>query len=352
MRDQMLGIERGAAFLDARLTEKGPRIVNTVNRALHDWRSAASVTPTDGPPIVALNIDELLTRDFPAMEALLTPWLCRQHLSMVYAWRGVGKTHFSLGVAYAVAGAGQFLKWKADKPRRVVYIDGEMAGAAIKERIAAIVASSPDEHEPPEGYFKIITPDAQLLPLPDLSTIEGQAALAPHIVDAELIVVDNLSCLMRSGNENDAESWVPIAEWALDLRRQGKAVLFVAHAGKSKQQRGTSKKEDVMDVVIKLDHTKDYQPDLGAAFTVEFEKARHLSGDAARNIEASLGHDQDGRQAWIWKDAELGMSERILKLHAEAPDLNQSQLAEELGCNRSTVCRAIKDAKVAAGGLQ
>jgi len=60
--------------------------------------------------------------------------------------------------------------------------------------------------------------------------------------------------------QNDAESWVPVAEWALELRRQGKAVLFVAHAGKSKQQRGTSKKDDVMDVVIKLDHTQDYQP--------------------------------------------------------------------------------------------
>ena len=92
--------------------------------------------------------------------------------------------------------------------------------------------------------------------------------------------------------QNDAESWVPVAEWALELRRQGKAVLFVAHAGKSKQQRGTSKKEDVMDVVIKLDHSQDYQPEMGAALTVEFEKARHLSGDDPRNFEASPARNQ------------------------------------------------------------
>ena len=49
----------------------------------------------------------------------------------------------------------------------------------------------------------------------------------------------------------------------------------------------------------------------------------------------------------------MGMSERILKLHAEAPDLSPSQLAEELGCNRSTVCRALKNATIdAAGGMQ
>ena len=68
--------------------------------------------------IVVLDIGDLLMYDFPPMETMLTPWLCKQHLSMVHAWRGVGKTHFALGVAYAVAGGGQFLKWKAEKPRR------------------------------------------------------------------------------------------------------------------------------------------------------------------------------------------------------------------------------------------
>jgi len=316
-------------------------------------RAKRVVAKSDATRIVALTIDELLTRKFPPMEALLAPWLCKQHLSMVYAWRGVGKTHFALAVAYAVASGGTFLKWKADKPRRVVYIDGEMAGDAIKARIAAIVASTPDEHEPPNGYFRIITPDTQNQPLPDLASAEGQAALAPIIADADLIVVDNLSCLMRSGAENDGDDWMPVAGWALELRRQGKAVLFVHHAGKSKAQRGTSRREDLMYVVIKLDHAKDYRQEMGAAFTVEFQKARHLTGDDARNLEASLTHDEQGVQAWGWKDADQGMTERIRKLKADAPDLNQSQIAEELGCNRSTVSRALNGAMIhGAEGVQ
>lgn len=303
--------------------------------------------------IVALDIDALLVRDFPPMETLLTPWLCKQHLSMVHSWRGVGKTHFALGVAYAVAGGGTFLKWNAEKPRRVVYIDGEMAGAAIKARIAAIVESSPEECEPPVGYFKIITPDAQPLPLPDLSTAEGQKALAPCIADADLIVVDNLSCLMRSGSENDAESWLPVAAWALELRRQGKAVLFVQHDGKGGQQRGTSKKEDVMDVVIQLQHATDYDAGKGAAFTVKFRKARHLKGADAQDLDATLSENEHGKQDWMWKDAELGLTERIVALHKDAPDLSQTQIAEELGCNRSTVSRALNAARQqGAGGMQ
>ena len=308
--------------------------------------SPAMEIPQEGashqPRIVVLDIDALLARDFPPMEPLLSPWLCKQHLSMVYAWRGVGKTHFALGVAYAVAGGGQFLKWKADKPRRVVYIDGEMAGAGIKARLAAIVASTPDEHEPPEGFFKIITPDAQTLPLPDLASVDGQLAFAPCLQDAELIVVDNLSSLMRAGAENEGESWVPVADWALRMRKLGKAVLFVHHAGKGGQQRGSSRREDLMDVVIKLDHAKDYEPEKGAAFLIQFEKARHLSGADARDIEVALTVDANNRQAWTWKDADLGMVDRILAMKAEFPEMSQSDIANELGINRSTVSRAIK----------
>jgi putative DNA primase/helicase len=313
----------------------------------------AAVDAPASSRIIALDISELLMRDFPPMEPLLAPWLCKQHVDMVYAWRGVGKTHFAFGVAYAVAGGGKFLKWKADKPRRVVYIDGEMAGAAIKARLAAIVESAPDEHEPPEGYLRIITPDIQDLPLPDLASWEGQAALEPCIADAELIVVDNLSCLMRGGAENEGEAWMPVAEWALRMRKQGKAVLFVHHAGKAGQQRGSSRREDLMDVVIKLEHATDYQSEQGASFLVNFEKARQLSGDDARDIEAALTKDEHGKQVWTWKDADLGMADRILALHAEAPDLSQSDIAEEVGCNRSTVSRALKKAKQqGAGGLQ
>ena len=90
--------------------------------------------------------------------------------------------------------------------------------------------------------------------------------------------------------QNDAESWVPIAEWALELRRQGKAVLFVAHAGKSKQQRGTSKKEDVMDVVIKLDHSQDYQQQKKTGLL----KAAIVSQPFWRRSQECRGNQQNG----------------------------------------------------------
>ena len=66
------------------------------------------------------------------------------------------------------------------------------------------------------------------------------------------MILDNLSALCVSGKENEGESWLPVQRWALRLRQRGISVLFVHHAGKGGAQRGTSRREDLLDVVINL----------------------------------------------------------------------------------------------------
>jgi hypothetical protein len=46
--------------------------------------------------------------------------------------------------------------------------------------------------------------------LPDLGTSEGQAEIDAAIGEAELIVVDNISTMVRTGKENEAESAKPL----------------------------------------------------------------------------------------------------------------------------------------------
>ena len=287
--------------------------------------------------IVAIDFNDFLAMKFPPMTPILTPWLCKGHISMVHAWRGVGKTNFSLGIAFAVASGGEYLKWSAPQPFRVVYIDGEMSGEAMQERLKLLEKNN--FIQPDRGYLKIITPDSQPSPLPDLATPEGQAAINLVIADAELIIVDNLSCLMRTGDENKAEGWNTTAEWALNLRRKNKTLLFVAHDGKSGQRRGSSKVEDIMDTVLQLTHEADYNPEKGAGFTCHFKKGRHLTGEDQESIEATLDKDTG---IWEWKVAEKAMTERIKKLKLEVPNMSQTEIALELGCNKSTVCRALK----------
>ena len=145
MRDALVPIERGQQFLDE----------NPSSAAAAPSSGAAACFPFTG--LVAIDIHDFLRRDLPAREEILSPWLLTQSLNMIHSWRGVGKTHAALAIAYAVASGGTFLTWSATKPRKVLYIDGEMPATALQSRLAAIGVVS--EVEPTQGMLNLVTPD-------------------------------------------------------------------------------------------------------------------------------------------------------------------------------------------------
>jgi hypothetical protein len=234
-----------------------------------------------------------------------------------------------------------FLTGGLKKSHHVLLVDGEMPAPALQERLTAIIASSGVEPE----FLSLITPDLQTGAMPDLATFDGQDVIseAAERVKAELIVIDNLSCLVRGeGRENDSESWVRVQEWALLQRQAGRSVLFIHHSGKNGKQRGTSKREDLLDVVISLRRPPDYNPAIGACFEVHYEKARHLSGTDVDPIEAQLTVNPDGQSTWAYRSVTDSTFDRVISLANEG--LSQSEIATELELNRSTVSRAWRKA--------
>ena len=292
------------------------------------------------PRLRPLSAAEFLSLELPPRELILDPWLPQKGLVMVHSPRGVGKTHFGLGVAYAVAAGAGFLGFQAPVPRRVIFVDGEMPAATMQRRLAVIVEGF--AWQPPEpSYLKILSSDTTEGGLPDLGSADGQAEIDAAIGDAELIIVDNISTLVRSGKENEGESWLPVQGWALAHRRAGRSVLFVHHTGKGGLQRGTSRREDVLDTVIALRHSTDYRADQGARFEVHFEKARGFYGDDARSFEARY-EERDGVALWTRTeiaDAEIG---RVVELLRGGMSIREA--AKELGIHRSRVERLKKKA--------
>jgi len=286
-----------------------------------------------------VSIDELLRMALPPRQMLLAPFLPSQGLVLLFAKRGVGKTHVALGIAYAVATGGQFLRWSAEKPHKVLYVDGEMPAVSMQERLKMLKLMNTKQPEP--NFFNIVTPDLQSGLMPNLSLDEGRQALDKLIVDVDLIVIDNISCLFRSGGENEAESWQAAQEWALDLRRRGKAVLFVHHAGKNGVQRGTSKREDILDTVVMLEHADGYKPSEGASFNVTFSKARHFSGEDATGFHACLS-TQSGESYWIISD--IPSSDTKVKNVAEKKNSGATiqEIRDETGYSKSQVETLIK----------
>ncbi len=300
-------------------------------------------SPGEKGKIRAVHLGEFLAMELPKQEMLLSPFLPSQGLAMIYAKRGVGKTHIALGIASAVARGGEFLKWEAPKPKKVLFIDGEMPGVAIQERLRRIAAT--DEFDLiAEGNLRLITPDLQDGPMPNLSTLAGRNSIDELIADSDLIIIDNISSLFRSGVENEADSWQPAQDWALELRKRGKSILFIHHAGKGGQQRGSSKKEDILDAVICLKHPPNYQADQGARFEVVFEKTRHFAGEGALPFQVELRESEDGLWDWhvdkIQADPEVMIvAELVKKGHTI------KEIMEQTGLTKSKVEGRMKRAR-------
>jgi len=154
------------------------------------------------------------------------------------------------------------------------------------------------------------------------------------------LILDNLSTLCRGGKENEAESWLPIQEWVLKLRRYGISVLFDHHAGKGGNQRGTSRREDVLDCVLVLRHPDNYDPSEGARFEIHFEKARNMYGPDCEPFEVQMQTGKDGGALWIMANLENVMASRVQELLGEGMSIRE--VAEELGIHRSKVERLKK----------
>ena len=289
------------------------------------------------PKLLSLGIKQFLEKEFPLREFILAPIIPTQGLVMIYAPRGIGKTFVSLSIACSVA-AGENMfdgKWICEKPRKVLFVDGEMPASALQERLAGIISSMETNTDFSEN-LTIITQDLQKLGIADLSSSDGQKHIEEHLEGVELLILDNLSSLCRSGRENESESWLPLQEWLLSLRRKNISVLIVHHAGKNGNQRGNSKKEDLLDTVIALKKPDKYKPSEGARFEVHYEKARGFHGEEAKAFEACLTKNANSLK-WEAKELEDHLMQKAADLVNQG--YSQRQAANELGMSKSAFNR-------------
>jgi hypothetical protein len=72
------------------------------------------------------------------------------------------------------------LKWKANKSRRVLHIDGEIPAVALREERLKPIIAAHEEQLPDTNYFRILPADAYDLGLANLAlaTMDGSSSLS------------------------------------------------------------------------------------------------------------------------------------------------------------------------------
>jgi hypothetical protein len=227
----------------------------------------AKVEITTLPP---LTLDDWRDRDLPAPDLIMGEWLSSTSRVLLTAATGLGKTNFGLGLGIRCAAGANFLHWRARKPVRVLYIDGEMSRRLLKQRVldeAARLGASP------VTFFALSHED--IPHFKPLNTPEGQAwlmAFIEKIGGVDLIIFDNIMSL-TVGDQKDPEPWQKTIPLVHALTRASVGQIWIHHTGHDESRSyGDKSREWQMDTVAHLDAAK--RDDTDVSFCMSFKKAR------------------------------------------------------------------------------
>jgi RecA-family ATPase len=274
---------------------------------------------------------------------ILHPFLPEQGLAIIYSATGVGKTLFTLNCAYAIAAGGDFLKYSAPQPKKVLYIDGEMSLNQMVYRYQRIIEEQGDLEFP--DYFELLNND-QMKPncLPLICSSAGQQYYIDYIDrnNIDVIVFDNVSTLSDI-DENKSDEWRIIQKFLLKIRSMGKSVILVHHTGKNKNEyRGSSRMMDTADTSILLTNIKDDELEgenqEGVKFKIRYKKDRVIQGKDA--IPFNVYYDSKKWSIQSSQSSNLNYVIEALKNH-----MSHQAIANEMGVSRPYVTKLASLAK-------
>jgi hypothetical protein len=311
-------------------------------------RSVAEWGASEGGLVVS-TATALLEKKFrprtPLMVAAESAIFHLASINQLHAWRGVGKTNFMQGLSKAFATGGDFLLWKAPRPFRVLYIEGELPGEELQQRTRDLIGNCDN--------FLVITPEDQPdSVIPSIATAEGRSLIEDAITihGVEVVVLDSVSTLANIAT-NDEEQWLEILGWFKYLRNKyGIALFYLHHDGKAGLQRGSSKSEDILDKSIQLLWEDGYTGNDGLRCIMKFDKARQPVRVGA-HLKVELTTDADGSLCWTC--SEIGPKEKEAPTWlAQAIEMRNSgmsmqSIASALGVSKNKVWRNLNRKRTA-----
>lgn len=281
--------------------------------------------------------NEILGMTFPQPEYICGEWLKARSINMVFAKAGAGKSIFTLSVSLALAAQKPVFGWAVPRPVRVLYLDADMEGGEFAARIAKLskganipVTDNFMGWNADMPWFKA-NGDNRTLNLAETAdqSLVTAACLANKI---EMLVIDNISTLFYSPeDENDAGSWHSAMQWAFILRKHGIGVLFVHHANKGNEQRGTSMREVQTEMNIRLTAKK-------RGFRIESTKARsnqQLHVDVTfmpcNDDEIVMSYGRASIENEVYKMADVGMTPQTIGRALETDEFTVRRILMDAG---------------------
>jgi AAA domain len=314
-----------------------------------------------GPPTTThgykvFTLAQLNRVHIPDKEVLLEPWLTSYSAALCFAPSGVGKSWFGLSIAVAIAGGGEIFGWQADKPRRVLIIDGELDLGTLRDRAQRIIPAIPGA-DPATVHDNLIfwpgSGQLDAVSMPSMSNEDDHEAYVSMVrqTGAEFVLLDNLAMLSDVTDDNSAAAVHPIQKLLKTMRHKtGTAILLIHHSKKGNgggedNFRGSSHLKTVLDQTIELQRIDTRAATKGAAFRVHFHKDRNARARDIFPFTVQLVENEvTGAAMW---NADTDEDQKIASLIAAAKSrqfTSMRELAKELDVSPMTITRWLRSA--------
>ena len=234
-------------------------------------------------------------RVFPPSECFLGDLVSSKSRIFLAGYTGLGKTMLGMAMAVGMATGKGFLNWRSSRPARVLYLDGEMPGNLLQERISDAVRRS-HCNGPPTNLFAYSADFAETVAkvypglgvIAPLNTEEGQTflyTLIGSLGGVDVIIFDNVMSLVV-GDQKDEVPWSETLPLVQQLTMQNIAQVWLDHTGhNATQQYGSSTKAWRMDALGIMTRLSDPQPSDEMAFKLSFEHPGKARRRTSKNWE-------------------------------------------------------------------
>jgi hypothetical protein len=298
--------------------------------------------------------EEFTEIELPEKEYYLIPIVSDSSIIMIIGYRGLGKSWFGLSICICIVQGLPLGPWKAGVPVPYLYLDGEMAAQDTQKRLLNL--------NPKKIYYQplFIYSDAIMnkegYPKANLLNEKWREFMKKLLLEfkVKVFVIDNIASLSGGIDENAKKDWDPINSWLINLRHSGVTSVLLHHASKDGGQRGTSAREDNIDLSIVLKKPPNSSPEKGADFIVSFSKSRvpYEYLQFMQDTRFTLGKNEHGETIWTWGASRAEVKKEILRLLNEGKTYDEihADLKIARGSITSTRKSAIKDGLLSSEG--
>jgi hypothetical protein len=279
-------------------------------------------TPQYEPPKVntfkdgILDANDFIKLELQTKDKLLDPWLTMYQIALIFGQRGIGKTWFAMCLIDALTRGTSFGPWETLKSVSCLYLEADMPGQDTQARLRAL---NPDgKRKAPLLIYSDAHSNSLGLPRANLLDEEWRYNMKRILLDRgiKVWVADNLASLTPGIDENAKQDWDPINQWLLDLRFAGISTILMHHTNKAGGQRGTSAREDNIDISIMHKQPHNYDSEEGARFLVKFVKARVATSDLSKitDTQFHLRENEKGQLTWTYGCSKQETKKAVLSL--------------------------------------